>query len=339
MLRAALLFLTLMVGLWPSLCMAAPQIISVDQYRALLQSTAKQLKQMETQGPRLPAPVLKTLATPYTVRRADGVSQTVLNSTPGLGSGRYSGRVTRQTVQETHTAVLTQLSALDAWDASQYTPADAQAIVAQLEGSGQIRTGPTWIEQAWANFYKALNDAFKRFLKWFGDLFPSGSPGEMPEIDPSWIRVVFYISVIALLAAIAYLIWQIIGNRRSKQPQGAFAFSPEDAELLALPPNELRARAARFAADGNYREALRHLYIALLLNLDEREVWHYDARRTNWEHINALKKNPTHNFLVTPLADITHRFDRVRYGNADCTQQDWTVFERDVDSVEAKTAS
>jgi hypothetical protein len=339
MLRAALLFLTLMVGVWPSLCLAAPKTISVDQYRTLLQTAAKQLKQMETQGPRLPAPVLKALAIPYTVQRADGATQTVLSSTPGLASGNYYRSASRQTVQEAHTAVLTQLSALDAWDRSQYAPADAQAIVAQLEGSGQIRTGPTWVEQSWANFYKAFADAFKRFLNWFGDLFPSGSPGEMPEINPSWIRAVFFISVVALLAAIAYLIWQIIGNRRSNQPQGAFAFSPEDAELLALPPNELRARATRFASEGNYREALRHLYIAMLLNLDEREVWRYDARRTNWEHIAALEKNTTHNLLVTPLADITRRFDRVRYGNADCTQHDWNAFERDVNNLEAKTAS
>lgn len=338
-LRAALLFFTLMVGLLPSLCLAAPQTISVGQYRALLQSAAQQLKQMETQAPRHPAPVLKTLATPYTVRRADGATQTVHSSTPGMAGGRLTQSATRQTVQEAHTAVLTRLKALDAWERSRYVPADAQAIVTQLEGSGQIRTGPTWIEQSWANFYKAITEAFKRFLEWFSDLFPSGGPSNIPEIDPTWIRIVFFISVIALLAAIGYLIWQIIGNRRKNQPQGAFAFSPEDAELLALPPDELRTRASRFAAEGNFREALRHLYIALLLNLDEREVWRYDARRTNWEHITALEKSATHHILVAPLADITHRFDRVRYGNADCTQQDWSVFERDVNRVEAQTKS
>lgn len=329
----------MLVGLLlPHLSIAAPQTLTVAQYRALLQTATTKLEQMENRAPRHAAPVLKPLAAEYIVRRADGTTQKISGRALGLPSSSQARPNSRQAVQEARAAIQTQLKELEAWEKSQYTPADAQAIIKQLEGSGQIQTGPSWIEQAWADFYKAITGLFKRFLEWLGGLFPSGGePSELPEIDPIWIRIVFFITVAALLAAIAYLVWQIIGNRRNK-PQGAFAFSPEDAELLELPPDELRQRATRFASEGNFREALRHLYIALLLNLDARGVWRYDARRTNWEHIHALEKSAAHNALVAPLADITHRFDRVRYGNADCTHEDWNTFERDVTQVEAATS-
>lgn len=338
--RAAWLLLTMLVGLLlshPSI--AAPKTLTVAQYRALLQTAATKLERMENRAPRRTAPVLKPLAAEYIVRRSDGTTQKISGIALGLPSSSQNRPNSRQAVQETRAAIQMQLKELNAWEQSQYTPADAQAIIKQLEGSGQIQTGPSWIEQAWADFYKAITGLFKRFVEWLGGLFPSGGgPNELPEVDPVWIRVVFFITVAALLAAIAYLVWQVIGNRRRNRPQGAFAFSPEDAELLALPPDELRLRATRFASEGNFREALRHLYIALLLNLDARGVWRYDARRTNWEHIHALEKNAAHNALVTPLADITHRFDRVRYGNADCTREDWDAFERDVTKVEAATS-
>jgi hypothetical protein len=108
----------------------------------------------------------------------------------------------------------------------------------------------------------------------------------------------------------------------------------EDAELLLLPPEELRQRAEGFAANGDYRQALRHLYLSLLLQLDSRGVWRYDTRRTNWEHIRALRRSPQSAALIEPLSDITRRFDRVRYGDAACDAGEWNRFATDVDQVE-----
>ncbi|HEX8832823.1 MAG TPA: DUF4129 domain-containing protein, partial [Abditibacteriaceae bacterium] len=58
--------------------------------------------------------------------------------------------------------------------------------------------------------------------------------------------------------------------------------------------------------------------------------------RTNWEHLGALRGAATTAPLVAPLAELTRRFDRVRYGNARCSQADWQIFESDVSAVEQK---
>jgi hypothetical protein len=359
---APLLLLVFGLAISPALA-APPKTVSVAAYRAQLQKADAALLQLEARAPRNIAPILKPLADDQIVQRADGKTQTVGGeqwqrlrdefspATPGatpipkaLPPGKTkpvkpatSPAVSRDDVRRVRAIIALRLRALNDWGGSTYQSADAQAIIKQLENSGQIRTGPTWLEQAWTNFWKWISQTFQNLLKWIGGWFPTVSPGKMPAFDPGVVQLIFTLTVAALLAAIALLIWHAIGGKigRGRKKQGAFAFSPEDAELLSLPPDELRERAHRFAAEGNFREALRHLYIALLLNFDARGVWRYDARRTNWEHISALKNDASKSSLVVPLSDITRHFDRVRYGNAPCAQSDWQRFESDVSALES----
>lgn len=338
------IFLALLVAVFPSVfsfsAVAATKPIPVENYRAELQKAESQLQQMEARPPRKIAPVLNALAKDQIIRRRDGQTQTASGDEFKRLSKTVTGNSTRDQTRRIRAIIAVRKSALDDWSRSTYAPADAQAIIKQLEGSGQIRTGPTWVEQSWSNFHKWVKQTFQSLGNWLSGLFPTGQAGKLPTIDPNWIRAIFTLTVLALLAAIAFFVWRAVGGKigRRRKKQGAFAFSPEDAELLSLPPDELRERALRFASEGNFREALRHLYIALLLNLDARGVWRYDARRTNWEHIAALGQDASRSTLVAPLSDITRRFDRVRYGNEACAQSDWTQFERDVTALEAKTA-
>ena len=282
---------------------------------------------------------MKGLSDDYVIKRSDGQTQTASGDEFARRSDDASGETTRGLTERLRESIAARERALDEWSKRTYTPADAQSIVNQLEGSGQIRTGPTRTEQFYFDVRNWFKQKYRDLMSWLGSLMPSGKVGKIPEIDGNWVRAIFTITVLALLAAIGYMVWRAVGGRigKKRKKQGAFAFSPEDAELLALPPDELRERAMRFANEGNFREALRHLYIALLLNLDARGVWRYDARRTNWEHIASLRDQGK-GALVAPLADITRRFDRVRYGNAACEQGDWTRFERDVTALEASTS-
>jgi hypothetical protein len=98
--------------------------------------------------------------------------------------------------------------------------------------------------------------------------------------------------VLSLLAVLGYLLWRTLGGRLGREGarREVRYLQSEDAELLLLPPDELRQRADGFAASGDFRQALRHLYLSLLLELDSGGVWRYDTRRTNWEHIRVLRR-------------------------------------------------
>lgn len=314
--------------------------VTVETYRAQLQRALRRLRAMEENPPHRLAPVLQSLAKTQKIKRSDGQTQTASGDEWSRRLSDVKPNVSRSELVKLRDTLELRLRAFDEWSASTYSPADAQSIVRQLEGSGQIRTGPTWLQQLAADVSKWLREALQNFMKWFAGLFPSATPGKMPSVDPRWIQALFALTVFALLALLAFLVWRALSGRWSRcgARRGVLA-EGEDAELLLLPPDELREHARRFAAENNYREALRHLYVSLLLTLDARGVWRYDARRTNWEHIRSLRGDGARANLIAPLSQITRVFDRVRYGNADFEADDWHSFESDVTNVETQTAN
>jgi hypothetical protein len=212
--------------------------------------------------------------------------------------------------------------------------------MAALEKSGEIRTGPLWWQKVVADVQKSIADAFAALTKWLNSLFPT--PTARPNVSAGidkWLWFLFYGLVLAILAAVLWFVWRAFGGKWGRRTVRREAvLQSEDAALLLLPLDELRARAEDFAAAGNFREALRHRYLSLLLQLDARGVWRYDARRTNWEHITLLGRSESKRALVAPLGDLTRRFDRVRYGGAPCDDEHWRGFESDARNFEAQSS-
>lgn len=337
-----------------------PRTVSEAQYRSLLEASRERLVTLERRAPRDLRPVLRNLQQNLVVRRRDGATQ----SAPGThwekwnqGFERSSVNLqaaTRDDARHLRRTIETHLQELNAWttrdaDGTYFQAADARKIVRQLEGSGQIRTGPTWWQSAVDDVRAWWSRTLEAFTKWLQGLFPTRTgPANTP--DAAWLWPVFWAIVAALLGFLVFLLFRALagtGRFRWRQKRGASEdrpLSPEDAELMLLPPDELRLRARRFAGEGLFREALRHRFIAVLLDFDMKNLWRYDVRRTNWEHIEALRRSAqgsgeaTREALAPPLGDLTRRFDRVRYGEAPCSEDDWRRFERDASALEDAAA-
>ena len=336
---------------------AAPATISVAQRRAQLRGAADKLSALEARsggGKRSAVPILKALDIKQLVRRADGATQSTQgNRWSALAAGvPWSGNdlkfdvtaLQKKDVARLRREVELEIDALDAWDARPYYKSvDAGAIVAQLEKSGQIRTGPTWWQSQVGGFWKRVSDAFSSFWNWLSHLFPKSAPRASAAPNMSWLVFVFWAIIIGLLGLLIVLAYRAFAGNirwgRRARASNEDELEGQDRELLLLPPDELGARAAQFAREGNFREAVRHRFIALLLRLDGSGFWHYDARRTNWEHIAALRQQAQNQSVLTPLADLTRRFDRVRYGGAACDAENWQQFERDALALEAQTGA
>ncbi|MBI5302180.1 MAG: DUF4129 domain-containing protein [Chloroflexi bacterium] len=99
---------------------------------------------------------------------------------------------------------------------------------------------------------------------------------------------------------------------------------------VALTAREALARAQNFVAGGDYRSAMRLLYLAALLSLDERGALKYDPSWTNREHLRALAPHP---MLAAALAPIVETFDRVWYGFANVTPDEFAEFRRQVQAI------
>ncbi len=324
----------------------APRALSAIQYRQFLETQKRSLEQIEKRAPRDVSKILKALDSGFIVKRSDGATQqtegNLWNKILALPGGKNYKNLTKRDVTALRRDVETQINALDEWNTSKdgtyFVNADAKTIVTQLEQSGQIRTGPQAWQLAMANGRRWLGDRWEAFVDWLGSLRPTRSTPVTGVPDMSWLWPVFWVCVVAMLGAIFFLVFRSLGGVEwlalRRRPKRETEFEGEDAQLLKLPPDELRDRAEAFARKGNYREALRHRFLAILVNFDARGVWRYDLRRTNWEHIAGLRRQEAWKGLVAPLSDLTRRFDRVRYGGGLCDENEWLQFHSDATKLE-----
>ncbi len=94
---------------------------------------------------------------------------------------------------------------------------------------------------------------------------------------------------------------------------------------LSKPAETWAGLADELAAKGEYREAIRHLYLALLSRLHRDGVIDYDPTLSNWEYLFAFKGASS---LKAAFKDLTRRFDFAWYGNLGVDGVAWAMFRR-----------
>lgn len=157
------------------------------------------------------------------------------------------------------------------------------------------------------------------------------SSGGSIDISPGvfWVIVIVMIGII--LGVIAY---QIATSRTSKPPSlpkviGARARSVlEDA--LKRTPQEWKQLAREYFEKGEYTQALRALYLSLLVVLHRRRLISYDTSKTNWEYVWEIGPSRAE---VAPFQALTKAFDYKWYGRAECSSGEYLELERMADRV------
>ena len=126
--------------------------------------------------------------------------------------------------------------------------------------------------------------------------------------------VLVLVLVIAVVVFVALRYW-----RKQEAPDDGAVTSPLEQPLSTDPMSALSrpaltwaSLADELAARGEYREAIRHLYLALLARLHAEGRISYDATRSNWEYLRELKGTAT---LLASFRELTRRFDFAWYGH------------------------
>lgn len=134
------------------------------------------------------------------------------------------------------------------------------------------------------------------------------------------LRYIFNVpvAVAVVLLSLAYVAWRLALRPR---PSSVTAEPPERRLLLSLGHDNLARQAGEAAAEGQFRQAVRLLYLALLARLDRAGRIHYLPWRTNWEYLGVLRAaNPP---LADAFAPFTWFFERKWYGMESCDRQDY----------------
>ncbi len=183
------------------------------------------------------------------------------------------------------------------------------------------------------SLFERLAEPIQRFFDWLGRILqrlfgriPLGARLGTPA----------QVVVIAMLViAIAFFASYLVGRVQIRRPaSGGVQHAEElfrDARVMSA--SEWRALANQLASEGQYRLAVRALYLGLLRLLHEHRLLDYDPALTNWEHLERLRSFPPLVEGASPSTELRHyayqamraptlRFDQLWYGHQPATPDD-----------------
>lgn len=150
------------------------------------------------------------------------------------------------------------------------------------------------------------------FIDWLIDLLPRSERGQ-PGGDPALRWIVFAV-VAAIVLLVTILAVRVLLRSRAAEPAvetSAPLGSTRDEDPLSRGASEWERYAGELAAAGQFREAIRAWYHAVLVTCYAAGILHFRKGRTNWEYVASLAP------LLTwrpDLIELTRRFEREWYG-------------------------
>ena len=172
---------------------------------------------------------------------------------------------------------------------------------------------------------------------------PSGVDAEGVSFDGELFKV---LAIALLVLAVILVLVAVLRNLTARsapggqtvvlpgQPMQAEDLKEEDA--LAYTREDWLHRARALVKSGDYRVAIRSLYLALLVSLHRARMLKYDASKTNWEYELELQGKARREGRglesLRRFRDLASIFDLVWYGER---QADRALFERCLEWAEA----
>ncbi|MCE9666663.1 DUF4129 domain-containing protein [Myxococcus stipitatus] len=171
---------------------------------------------------------------------------------------------------------------------------------------------------------------FRRFIEWLGELlkewFKRDEAAEStrdtsPLLSGGQVaNVLVMVLVAAVLVLLGVVLVRAIGGTRKAREQQALEVATLDTRTLAgdplhalsRPPEGWAHLADELAAKGQYREAVRSLYLALLSRLHRDGAILYDVTLSNWDYLRQFKGRAD---WKPRFRELTLRFDFAWYGN------------------------
>lgn len=213
-------------------------------------------------------------------------------------------------------AALAQLGAAEG-DAS----AARLAVLAAVLAGPQFTAGESWWDLL-----------LQWFSQWLGRILPSApesaasSKVTQQAGDFLWWTVGIA-GAIALALLLAYWLRGFLGSFI-----GAAAAADGGPNDLPQTPEDARRRAAGLAAGGDYRNAVRNLYLSALLTLEQNGLVPIDRSLTNREVLRRISPNHP---VAGRLQPVVETFDEVWYGVHEPDDQTYRQYTEEIDALES----
>ncbi|NJL19938.1 MAG: DUF4129 domain-containing protein [Leptolyngbyaceae cyanobacterium SM1_3_5] len=151
------------------------------------------------------------------------------------------------------------------------------------------------------------------------------------QISPDWIVTLCWI----ILAAIAlWLIWQLVNLLAPQLRQVQVSRSQPQVAARSLSAAEWLKQAQQQQQQGNYREACRSLYLAMLQRLDETQQIPIAASRTDGEYsqcVRQLSQPQLYQLLIQTHEQVCFGSQPITIENFRSCQQAYEQIDRTLD--------
>ena len=223
-------------------------------------------------------------------------------------------------------ALATQSAALGEQADTRTAQARARDILARPEFQVPEPEAPQ--EEKTSEDVPPTQGLWQRFMKWLSEFLEklfrrSETTNQGPSVSAAGGQTVANVLVVVLIAGVLVVLVLVLLRALGKARAGEdtrLEVSTQDASTLAADPMNALSRppegwahlADELAARGEYREAVRSLYLALLSRLHREGVIHYDTTLSNWDYLRQFRNRRE---WVPSFRELTLRFDFAWYGN------------------------
>lgn len=161
-----------------------------------------------------------------------------------------------------------------------------------------------------------LNGLMQRLFDWLGRFFE-----RIPELPGPAPRALFWVVVGVGAAVLAIGLWLALCSLRRRFTRRGAAYRKVEISRPPEAPDSdaVLSEARQAAAAGAYRDAIRRLYLAMLLKLDSAGLLSYHPAKTNWEHLRSFDDER----LRPTFTSLTSIFDHTWYGAKSAARSDY----------------
>lgn len=178
---------------------------------------------------------------------------------------------------------------------------------------------PTFLDRIWDWISEQL-------LKLLARISPSAASGLGQLLQP----FLTIIGIIILFGVLYFTFRGLIADLVSEADSTAHGSDMYD-ELLSV--DQALQKAQNLSAGGDYRSAVRYLYLSSLLLLEEQGLIRFDRSQTNQEYLRNVAANSE---LSDILRDVIDVFDRVWYGFQNLDSRAYAQYEARVEELRSQ---